>query len=49
VLAIEKSVVISGPLAQVWALLADLKNTPERDLGVTETRVTSDGLAALER
>jgi uncharacterized protein YndB with AHSA1/START domain len=40
---IEKSVVIDKPVPQVWAFLADLKNTPQWDVGVTETRVTSDG------
>ena len=42
-LAVKKSVLIERPLAQVWEFLTDLANTPKWDVGVTETRVTSDG------
>ena len=42
-LTIERSILIDRPLTQVWAFLTDLKNTPQWDVGVSETRVTSDG------
>jgi uncharacterized protein YndB with AHSA1/START domain len=43
VLTVTKSVLIERPVADVWEFLTDLTNTPKWDVGVTETRVTSNG------
>ena len=41
------SITIERPLDQVWDFLTNLENTPKWDIGVRETRVTSQGLAGL--
>lgn len=46
-LEIEHSVVINRPVEQVWNYLTDFENTPSWDIGVLETRQTSEGPAGL--
>jgi uncharacterized protein YndB with AHSA1/START domain len=42
-LQVEHSVVIDKPVEQVWSFLTDFQNTPKWDIGVLETRHTSEG------
>ena len=44
---VEHSVVIDKPVEQVWNFLTDFQNTPKWDIGVLETRQTSEGSAGL--
>lgn len=44
---LELSIVINKPVDQVWNFLTDFQNTPKWDIGVLETRQTSQGLAGL--
>lgn len=44
---VEYSVVINKPVEQVWNFLTDFQNTPKWDIGVLETRKTSEGPAGL--
>jgi len=46
-LTVENSVVINKPVEQVWNFLTDFKNTPKWDIGVLQTRQTSEGPAGL--
>jgi uncharacterized protein YndB with AHSA1/START domain len=46
-LQVEHSVVIDKPVEQVWNFLTDFQNTPKWDIGVLETRQTSEGPAGL--
>jgi uncharacterized protein YndB with AHSA1/START domain len=46
-LKVEQSVVIDKPVEQVWSFLTDFQNTPKWDIGVLETRQTSEGPAGL--
>jgi carbon monoxide dehydrogenase subunit G len=46
-LTVEQSVLINKPVDQVWNFLTDFKNTPKWDIGVNETRQTSQGAARL--
>ena len=44
---LELSIVINKPVDQVWNFLTDFQNTPKWDIGVLETRQTSQGIAGL--
>ena len=44
---LELSIVINKPVEQVWKFLTDFQNTPKWDVGVLETRQTSQGSAGL--
>jgi uncharacterized protein YndB with AHSA1/START domain len=46
-LSVEYSVVINKPVEQVWNFLTDFQNTPKWDIGVLETRQTSQGAKGL--
>ncbi len=46
-LEVEHSIVINRPVEQVWNYLTDFENTPSWDIGVLETRQTSEGPAGL--
>lgn len=46
-LKVENSIVINKPVEQVWNFLTDFENTPKWDIGVLETKQTSDGPAGL--
>jgi uncharacterized membrane protein len=46
-LQVEHSVVIDKPVEQVWNFLTDFQNTPKWDIGVLETRQTSEGPGGL--
>ena len=41
-LKVEHSIVINKPVDTVWKFLTDFENTPRWDIGVLETRQTSD-------
>ena len=42
---VEHSIEINKPVEQVWNFLTDFQNTPKWDIGVLETRQTSEGPA----
>jgi uncharacterized protein YndB with AHSA1/START domain len=44
---LELGIVIDKPVDQVWSFLTDFENTPKWDIGVLETRQTSQGLPGL--
>jgi uncharacterized membrane protein len=44
---VEYSVAINKPIEQVWNFLTDFQNTPKWDIGVLETKKTSEGPAVL--
>ena len=44
---VEQSVLIDKPVEQVWNFLTNFQNTPKWDIGVSETRQTSEGPAGL--
>jgi len=44
---IKLTIVINKPVDQVWNFLTDFQNTPKWDIGVLETRQTSQGPAGL--
>ena len=46
-LQVKHSVVIDKPVEQVWNFVTDFQNTPKWDIGVLETRQTSEGPAGL--
>jgi hypothetical protein len=46
-LKVEHSVVINKPVDQVWNFLTVFQNTPKWDIGVLETKQTSEGAAGL--
>ncbi len=46
-LKVEQSILIKKPVEQVWNFLTDFQNTPKWDIGVSETRQTSQGPAGL--
>lgn len=46
-LKVENSVLIDKPVEQVWKFLTNFENTPKWDIGVLETKQTSNGPAGL--
>jgi len=46
-LKVENSILINKPVEQVWNYLTDFENTPKWDIGVLETKQTSEGPAGL--
>jgi hypothetical protein len=44
---LELGIVINKPVNRVWNFLTDFQNTPKWDIGVLETRQTSQGPAGL--
>ena len=46
-LKVENSILIDKPVEQVWSFLTDFQNTPKWDIGVLETKQTSEGPAGL--
>lgn len=44
---LELKITINKPVDQVWDYLTDFRNTPKWDIGVLETRQTSQGPAGL--
>ena len=46
-LTVENSIEISKPVGKVWDYLTDFGNTPKWDIGVLETKQTSEGTPGL--